>query len=220
MPLLKLGFHCLIDVQIAAIKAVYKNPEILLCCGFESDKVVRYVRNKYPSDNIRIVENQLFDETNCCETLRLCLNNTTSDSMLVCNGDLLLYPEIVKVIRDLPYVLTQKKGKKKSTLEVGTVCDENFMVTNMSFGLPNLWTEIFHLNSKECINTMRKIVSSDNFKNRLIFEALNSFNETKHSLTQITSAEKVVKINNVQTYHQVRDKYENLDTQLFLRNLH
>jgi len=216
--LLHIGSHCLLDIQIEAIRAVHKNYEIVVCCGFGADKVSRYIRSTYKNDNIRIVENQLFDETNCCETLRLCLNNISSDSLLVCNGELVLYPELVKIYDESPYILSHKKGKKKSTLEIGSVCDETGLVTNMSYGLPDLWSEIFYLHSRETIESLRKIVSSEPFKNKLIFEALNEFNKTRYNFRQVLTKDRVVKIDNIKTYHRVKDRYENIGTQLFVRN--
>ena len=216
--LLSVGRHCLLDVQIEAIKAVHKNYEIIVCCGFGADGVSKHIKTNYKNDNIRIVENQLFDETNCCETLRLCLNNVSSDSLLVCNGELVLYPELVRIYQETPYILSHKRGKKKSTLEIGSVCDENSLVTNMSYGLNDLWSEIFYLHSRESIESLRRIVSTETFKNKLIFEALNEFNNTKYNLHQIITKDKVVKIDNIKTYHKVKARYENIGTQLFVRN--
>jgi len=216
--LLCVGSHCLLDIQIEAIRAVHKNYEIIVCCGFEADRVSRHIKTKYKNQNIRIVENQLFDETNCCETLRLCLNNVSSDSLLVCNGELVLYPELVKIHEEVPYILSHKRGKKKSTLEIGSVCDENGLVTNMSYGLTDLWSEIFYLHSRETIESLRRIVSTEAFKNKLIFEALNEFNKTKYNLHQVMTKDKAVKIDNIKTYHRVKDRYENIGTQLFVRN--
>ena len=216
--LLSIGSHCLLDIQIEAIKAVHKNYEIIVCCVFGAERVSKYVKSKYKNDNVRIVENQLFETTNCCETLRLCLNNVASDSLLVCNGELVLYPELVDIQQETPYILSHERGRKKSTLEIGSVCDEHNLVTNMSFGLPDLWSEIFYLHSRETIESLRKIVSLESYKNRLIFEALNEFNRTKYNFHQVITKDRVVKIDNMKTYHRVKDKYENIGTQLFVRN--
>lgn len=212
--------RCLLDIQIESIHTVHKDAEIIVCCGFGADRVARYIKTKYKNDNIRIVENQLFDKTNCCETLRLCLNNVSSDSLLVCNGELVLYPELIKVQQEVPYILSHRKGKKKSTLEIGSVCDENNLVTNISFGLPDLWSEIFYLHSRETIDILRRIVSIESYKNKLIFEALNEFNRSKYNLHQILTKDAVVKIDSIKTYHKVKDRYENIGTQLFVRNFH
>lgn len=217
--LLPLGNQTLLDIQIAAIGAVYKNYEIIVCCGFEANRVARYVKNRYKNLDIRIVENQLYDDSNCCETLRLCLNNVSTDSLMVCNGEILLFPELIKCYKDSPYLLTQKKSKKKSNLEIGSVVNDKGIITNISFGLPDLWSEIFYLHSKDSIELLRKIVSSDMYKNRLVFESLNELNRAKFNLEQIVTDYRIEKIDNIKTYHKIREKYENLGSELFLRSL-
>ena len=219
IPLLTLGSHTLIDIQIAAIKSVYPNNEIVLCCGFESDRVAKYIKNKYKTDNIRIVENQKYDQTNSCESLRLCLNNIHADSLLVCNGEVLLYPELLKVQKDSPYLITHTDNRKKSVFEIGSFCDESGKVTNISFGLPNLWSEIFYMSNEDAIEQLRKIVSHEQYRDKFVFEALNEFNRTsRYGMEQHYTKGEVVKINNIKTYHKIREYYENIGTKLFVRN--
>jgi CTP:phosphocholine cytidylyltransferase-like protein len=217
--LLTLGSHTLIDIQIEAIRAVHKTFEIVLCCGFEASKIIKHVKNKYRGLNIRIVENQKFEEYNCCESLRLCLNNIHSTSIMVCNGELLLYPEMVKVHQDKSYLLTQHSSKKVLNLEVGSVVDENDIVSNISFGLPNIWSEVFYINGKESIENLRKIVSLDGYKNKFVFEALNDLSKSKHIFRQQINKNSVIKIDDMKTYHNIKEKYENTGTQLFIRHI-
>ena len=102
-------------------------------------------------------------------------------------------------------------------MEIGSVADTNDMVTNISFGLPMLWSEIFYLDSRESIENLRRIVSSESYKNRLIFESLNELNRGKFNLRQVVTSHKAVKIDNIKTYHKVREIYESPGSQLFLR---
>jgi CTP:phosphocholine cytidylyltransferase-like protein len=217
--LLPLGSHALIDIQIEAIRAAHKTFEIVLCCGFEANKIIKYVKNKYKSLNIRIVENQKFEEHNCCESLRLCLNNIHSTSIMVCNGELLLYPEMVKVHQDKSYLLTQHNSKKITNLEVGSVVDEDNIVSNICYGLPNIWSEVFYINGKDSIEALRKIVSSEGYKNKFVFEALNDLSKSKHIFRQQINKNSVVKIDDMKTYHNIKEKYESTGTQLFIRHI-
>ena len=60
----------LLSLQINNIRAVYPESEIILTVGFEADKILK----KVPSD-VRIIENQLYENTNTIEEIRLSLNN-------------------------------------------------------------------------------------------------------------------------------------------------
>ena len=64
IPLLKIGGKCLIDTQIEEIQSVFSEFEIILCSGFGSTKIAKYIREQYPALNIRIVENQLYEYSN------------------------------------------------------------------------------------------------------------------------------------------------------------
>ena len=58
-PLITIRGKKIIDHQIEAISQRIKNFEIILCVGFDSDKVAKYIRQSHVGLNIRIVENQV-----------------------------------------------------------------------------------------------------------------------------------------------------------------
>ena len=64
-PLVEIAGRKLIDLQIESIRAVFRDFEIIIACGFESEKIIRYVRKHYANINIRIVENQVYHHSNC-----------------------------------------------------------------------------------------------------------------------------------------------------------
>ena len=45
----------LIDIQIEAIKQTFDNFEIILCVGFDAEKICKYVRSKYFNLNISVL---------------------------------------------------------------------------------------------------------------------------------------------------------------------
>ena len=75
IPLITINNQRLIDIQISIIESAFPNCEIILCLGFDAEKIYKYIRSKHSDKNIRIVENQLYDISNSCESLRLSLNN-------------------------------------------------------------------------------------------------------------------------------------------------
>ena len=81
--LLKLGNQTLIDHQISVINNSFHFPEIIGVFGYLVDKIAKKIRGK-----IRIIENQIYENTNTSESLRLAFNSTTKDSLLFFHGDL------------------------------------------------------------------------------------------------------------------------------------
>ena len=76
--LLQIGNHRLIDLQLKNIQSLFENYEIILCIGFDAELTIKYIRQKHNDQNIRIIENQLYEKYNSCESLRLSLNNTNN----------------------------------------------------------------------------------------------------------------------------------------------
>jgi len=213
--LLQFGLNNMLDIQLASVASAYKSYEIVLCLGYDTDRVMRYVKSKYNGHCIRAVENRDYENTNYCESLRLSLNNVNSDCVVVCAGDVMTYPELLKVNSFDSFIVTQKEGR--NNFEVGSVVDEFGTITNMSYGLPNFWTEVFCINGYSNIDLLREIVSGAEYKNKFLFEALNEFKE-ESKLIQVQNKFQTIKIDNNKTYQLVRGLYENFNSQLFIRN--
>tara|TARA_R110002020_G_scaffold103752_23_gene243243 strand:- start:21634 stop:22416 length:783 start_codon:yes stop_codon:yes gene_type:complete len=209
-PLIEVGGRKLIDIQISAIKTLFKHFEIIVACGFESDKVVKYVRSKHSNINIRVVENQVYHHSNCCESLRLCINNTVNDCLLVMSGDLLFSPESIGCAASGKSCVVSQSNRDDSNLEVGVITDSEDVSINFHYGIKNsIWSEILFLKGKELIDDLRRTVSSVEFKNRLMFEALNSMIDSKCKLKVVENpGPEIVKINNIKTLRKVNRLHE------------
>ena len=98
VPLIKIDGKSLIETQINAIKSTFSNFEIILCSGFETERTVNFIKEKFNNINIRVVENQVHYNSNCCESARLCINNTMNNKILFCGGGVLLTPTCLNLI--------------------------------------------------------------------------------------------------------------------------
>ena len=153
-PLLQLGNQTLLDKQISVIRSVFKNFELIVCVGFGSEKVIKYIKEHYSDINIRVVENQVHHHSNCCESARLCLNNTTNGKILICNGDLVLERNVFDdLLFNHSYVMAEKNPSKN--LEVGLTMNQHCYIENLCFGLEKVWSEIAFIHSIHCIKIPR-----------------------------------------------------------------
>jgi CTP:phosphocholine cytidylyltransferase-like protein len=193
----------LIDYQIKSVQQYFPNFELIMCLGFDAEKICRYVRANYSGLPIRIIENQLFDSSNACESVRLALNNTFNDRVIICSGNLLFG---AKVFDNIDYkstcVITEKAPCEN--LEVGMNVDTNGEVQHFSFGADKIWSEILYLHGKDAVEDFRKIVSQPTNKNKFVFEALNDFLAAKHTVRCVVNTSPLRKINNIKTYHAIR----------------
>ena len=203
--LISINGRRLIDHQVASIKKNIKNPEIILCVGYGSEKVNKYIRNKYSKLNIRIVENQIFTNSNMCEGMRLALNNTCNDKVVILDGNIMFKPDTLAQINIRQSAVLCEKSPSEN-LEIGFNLNEADFIEHFAYGASKLWSEIVFLNNSDIIDSLRKIVSSTDYKTKFMFEALNELVKTRHNLKMVDNQYPIQKINNIKTYHKVRKK--------------
>lgn len=203
-PLISIHQNKLIDIQIDAIKTNFSNYEIILCCGTNAEKVHKYIQSKYSDTNIRIVENQLCNNSNSCEAARIALNNTNNNKVYIIDGHLMLNKEIFSTKSDKSYVY--RETVHCENIDIGINVSEQGLIEHFSYGAKKQWSEIVYLHNKDIIDALRKIISTIDFKQKFIFEALNELIKRNYKFECISNCGTIEKINNIKTYHVVRGK--------------
>lgn len=203
ISLMKIQGKTLIQTQIEAIKATFKHFEIILCSGFETDKTVEFIKNNFADINIRVVENQVFFNSNCCESARLCLHNTNNDKILMCNGSLLITPDILSAIDyTKSTIICQEKDQYKN-FDIGVI-EDNGLLESMSVGIKGkFWGEIIYLSNKKIINSFYSTVSNPDYKNRFLFEAINNVLKNNRIMVSEIKEESAIKIQNLKTLKRI-----------------
>jgi choline kinase len=203
ISLMKIEGKALIQRQIEAIKATFKNFEIILCSGFETYKTVEFIRNNFNDINIRVVENQIHFNSNCCESARLCLHNTNNDKVLLCNGALLLTPDILSSINYQKSTLLYQKEDDDKNFDVGII-ENDGILESMSVGIKGkLWSEIIYFSNKKVINSFYNIVSNPDYKNRFLFEAINMVLKNNKIFVNKIDDYPPIKIQNIKTLKRI-----------------
>lgn len=201
--LITLNNKKLLDEQIESIEECFDNYEIILCCGNEVEKVHKYVKAKYPSKNIRIVENQIFNNSNSCESVRIAMNNTINDKIYVIDGRLLICKNLFRDRLNESYVYIEETPC--DNLEVGINTNEDGFVEHFSYGASRIWSEIVYIGEKNTLENFRKIINNVDYKNKFLFEALNDLLKIKKDMKCVANKNPVKKINNIKTYHSVKE---------------
>jgi len=130
--------------QIDTLRLVYKDPEIIVVVGFDSDRLIKTL-----PEGIRIVENEKFEDTGVGRSIAMGLRATTSDKCLVIYGDLVFNKATFDHIPEHSSVLIDSY-KRLPTTEVGVII-ENHKVVHFDYGLPNKWCSIVFLCGKELV---------------------------------------------------------------------
>ena len=206
ISLVDIGGKSLLKHQVEAISSVFKNFEIILCSGFETSKIYHYVQQNFPSSiPIRVVENQVYYHSNCCEGLRLCMNNTTNDKIIACGGGVLLTVDYLKNINlRRPSILCQNP-EKTNQFDVGII-DVNSKLENLSLAINSkVWTELIYLSGSPLIKSFYNVISKPELKNKFLFEAINMWKGKKQLNISENDGEPIIKIDNIKTFKRMNE---------------
>jgi hypothetical protein len=205
--LIKIKNKYLIDMQIDAIKKTFSNCEIIICVGFEGEKILKHIRSKYTDTNIRIVENQLFNSCNSCESVRISINNTINNKIIICDGSLLINKRTFSSLDTSKNCAIIEKDASEN-LEIGININQENKAQHFSFGAYRTWSEIICINGSDIVETLRRFLISHDNKKKFIFEAINELIKNKYEILCIENKYPIFKINNIKTYHNIRDNHE------------
>ena len=206
ISLVQVGGRSLIERQIGSIQAAFLNFEIILCSGFETEKIVNFVKDKYSDVNIRVVENQVHYNSNCCESTRLCINNTTNNKILLCGGSVLIHPSHLEMIDLQQSAIVTQDESSNSSFEVGVIHNQKNRLETLSLGVKfNYWTEMVYLSNEKIIRAIYSIVSNPEYKNRFVFEAINELS-SKHDIRVLNNHQTPLrKVDNLKTLKRMQD---------------
>jgi len=204
MSMIDIKGKTLLKRQIEAIQSCFLNYEIIISTGFESKKVSHYVKTHFTSSNVRVVENQLYLNSNCCESIRLSLNNTMNNKILVIPGNLYFkHNHLSSLNYQKDFILCQNSDVDQS-FELSVINNEKKHVQTICFGLKErFWSEIFFLKNSTSVGNFQSILDTIDYKNRFSFEALNDFSKNNNLEIQDNTEEKILKIHNIKTLKKV-----------------
>ena len=166
--LIKIGTKTLIEHQIDVINNNIDNLEIIGVFGYAIEKIIKKISGK-----LRVVENQVYNETNNSESLRLAVNNTNKKNILFFHGDLYFNDKVLSNLNfKKSFLLVDNKGMINPK-EIGVTIQNN-KATMLSYGLPTKWCQLAFITGKELKilkNILYKLQGSQ--KKLLSFEIIN-----------------------------------------------
>jgi len=200
-PFIKYNGKSLLEKQIEIINSSFKNVEIIFVCNNTySLKIFEYIK-KQKYSNVRIIENANFNITNCCESIRLGINNTFNNKLLIIPEDILLPSCVLKSININSNNVLVCDHNDDNNFEIGAIINYEIL-ENLTIGIKqNYWTEMLFLGIEKSIKELREILFTDNFKNKLFFEAVNKLNSNQ--TIEIIKTSQCAKLNNAKTLKRV-----------------
>jgi choline kinase len=180
----------ILEYQISLVRSCFPKADIILVVGFLADKIIR----KCPP-GIRVVENQLFENTNEATQLRLALNCAMTDSILVIKDDIIFNNDTLTEISKGQSCLIYDSKHQLDEENIGVnVVDGK--ATAFAYGLPNKWCHIAYLTSKELKAVKALCNNKDNCK-LYLFEILKLLLDRTDGIRAIEPTNmEIIKIDN------------------------
>lgn len=158
--------YTILDRQIEMIKSHLPNSEIIIVCGFKSDKVI----SKAPEECIKL-ENEMYEFTNVSRSVGMALRVTKSKKVLILTGDLVFNKEALTTL-DYSMSCTSANEDDHKESEVGCTIDEKGNLAHMMYDLKLKWNQIVYLKDKE-LSMFKKEAWNSKHKKYFLFEVLN-----------------------------------------------
>lgn len=184
----------IVDHHIECIQEAFENVEIIISAGYEAQKIQSYISKSYRHVNVRCVENVMYEETGLCESLRLAVNNTNNDNILVINGNVFFDRNNLKNmdLKQCQAMITKSDG---TNLDIGVNLDgKNMSIEYICYGaMGSKWCEIFYIHSGNSAVEFRKALASRDFKNKVLYEIVNLLVGNKKISIQPVEANKTIR---------------------------
>ena len=156
----------ILEIQIHALETEFSRIEVILVGGFDFDKLL-----KFKSEKLRLVENQNYQELNDIEDLRLGINNSVYENILILYNDIYISDGILSDITKKSTLVIDKNNRLTDN-DIGVTIVDNHP-TILSIGIDNpKWTKIAYFTEKEN-RLLRQFVGNRDNNKLFLFEAIN-----------------------------------------------
>lgn len=175
----------LLDKQISSIKKAFPSSNIIVVTGFKIK-----TKKKLYSD-IKIIENENIEETNCLYSIALAMADIKiDDSLLVIPGNTYfkdnLFNKFDKTISQL--------WLTKQYQELGCTVNEN-KIQHVMWTLTNYWSNISFFTGKE-LSLLKEIIrTQDGIEKLFLFEAINKIVDVGGEFKAVMKRNKIKFIN-------------------------
>jgi hypothetical protein len=194
----------LIEYQIELIRSIYKNNNIYLLTGFESEKIKKTIAlsKNINKKNIHILEDKNYETHGQISSVFEYLNNKNSNSgAIFINNGIITKFNFQKSIELNNNSIFYIRGKKIN-FNIGS---NNINSTEYLFyDLPFLWSECIYLN-KETLNLVRDIILPHELKTLFFFELINKLLDQSILFQNIIIPKcQITKVNNIKDIKKLK----------------
>ena len=164
--LLNINNKSLLEYQTELLRKIFPQLDIILVVGFFADRIIR----KCPK-SIRIVENQLYESTNETQQLKLALNCTLTDNVLIIKDNIIFNEETLKAITKDKSCIIYDSQKQIDSGDIGINIVDGF-VTTFTYDSMIKWCHIAYITGRE-LKIIRNLCNNKDNAQKYLFEILD-----------------------------------------------
>ena len=189
----------LLEYQLNMIQTSFPNADIILVVGFIADRII-----KHCPEGVRIVENQLYETTSEVEQVRLALNCTLTDNILIIKDDIVFNNDTFYAITKDQSCLIYDSRNQIDDSNIGITIIDN-KATIFSYDIDTKWCHIVYLTQKDA-KMLKTICNKKDRGKMYLHEALNIMLERIDTINAIEPVGmEIVKINTSRHLQQLQD---------------
>jgi choline kinase len=199
------GNHNVISRQIDLLASAYPHAEIIVTLGFGAEQVIKYLPR-----SVKVVENELYAETNVARSIGMGLRVANHSHVLIVYGDLVFTSEAIDGLAGLKSSILVDKSGQIGAGEVGATIVGG-KITHLAYNLPTKWAQILYLTGTE-LELFKKFAWDKDRRNWFGFEVLNkvldaggSFKAIERPSMRIAEIDFSADIENARTINQERN---------------
>jgi hypothetical protein len=191
----------ILDYHIQNIRKIFKNPEIILVCAFDSKKIKKYVEQKY--SNIIFLEHDIEETTNIGQSLETALKKVSHKNCLIINANHILHTTAIDKIKhslEDTFILTSTT----KCSDIGFIkSKKNQVIENCYYDLPNQLYDILYIKSNQ-FNIIKDIKNLSRF---YFFEIVNKYIDSGMVIKAVDiNPKSITIINSTKNIESIRKK--------------
>jgi hypothetical protein len=195
----------ILEHQINNIRQVFKNNNIYLLTGFESEKVKKILQQtkSFNKKNIIVLNDPDYMINSQVASIKQYLNNKTNNNgtLFINNGIIPKY-DFSKIDYNKNYIFLINGNK--ANFNIGSSSAQN--IEYLFYDLPFLWSECLFLNPSS-LDLLNNTISHTDTKTLFFFEIINRLLENNkiNFKTNFMNKNEIIKISNIKDAKKIRN---------------
>jgi CTP:phosphocholine cytidylyltransferase-like protein len=184
-----------IEYQINELRKHYKDIDITIATGFESEKMLKAL-SRY---DVKFLHNNKYKTTNQGKSIIDYVDTTAAHNLLVISSGILFKNSFGAILNDsCIFVL----DKPKPDFTIG--CHNDADIFYLFYDLPDKWSECVFLNNQDLL-ILRELIKIQDLNQMYLFEIMNTLSENGSVFKKVKIPKnKIMKISNIKDLTKAR----------------